>query len=126
MQRITFEGVSKVLERGQVTIPKKIRERFGLAKNTYVGFLKQNGEILIRPLSASPSHKKSKEERDYYYWKGFKIYKAKYSREEALKILGRTKKILWTKEDEKSLKRMRKKEQERTKKVINWQSYWEK
>ncbi len=38
----------KIGERGQVTIPKEIRERFGLKPETEVEFLVANDSILLR------------------------------------------------------------------------------
>jgi len=38
----------KVGERGQVTIPKEIRDRFGIGPDTDVEFTVEHGEILLR------------------------------------------------------------------------------
>lgn len=38
----------KVGERGQVTIPKEIREQFGIGPETEIDFLIQQGEIVVR------------------------------------------------------------------------------
>lgn len=38
----------KIGERGQVTIPKEIRERFGLGPETEVEFRVANGSIVLR------------------------------------------------------------------------------
>jgi AbrB family looped-hinge helix DNA binding protein len=38
----------RIGERGQVTIPKEIRERFGLRPNTEVEFQIENGSIILR------------------------------------------------------------------------------
>ncbi len=38
----------KVGERGQVTIPKEIRDRFGIGPDTEVEFAVERGEILLR------------------------------------------------------------------------------
>ncbi|MBF0309969.1 MAG: AbrB/MazE/SpoVT family DNA-binding domain-containing protein [Magnetococcales bacterium] len=37
----------RISERGQVTIPQAIRERFGLLPNTEVEFVEQDGEIKL-------------------------------------------------------------------------------
>lgn len=42
----------KVGERGQVTIPKHIRDRFGLSPDTEVEFHVSNGSIVIRKAPA--------------------------------------------------------------------------
>ena len=52
----------KVGERGHVTIPKAIRERFGITADTEVEFLVENGEILLRKRAAPLPLAK---------WKGF-------------------------------------------------------
>lgn len=42
------ENAMKVGEKGQITIPKRIRERHGLQKNTEIEVLDGEGGILIR------------------------------------------------------------------------------
>jgi len=39
----------RVSERGQVTIPKKIREQFGLKENTEVEFVVREGRVELVP-----------------------------------------------------------------------------
>lgn len=36
-----------VAERGQVTIPKKIRDRFGITPKTVLEFFEENGKIIV-------------------------------------------------------------------------------
>jgi AbrB family looped-hinge helix DNA binding protein len=43
----------KVGERGQVTIPKDIREKFGIRPNAEVEFKVVNGSIVLRKAAAS-------------------------------------------------------------------------
>lgn len=39
----------KIMERGQVTIPKKYREQYGISQNTEIDFLpKENGLLLVK------------------------------------------------------------------------------
>jgi len=38
----------KIGERGQVTIPKKLRTMYGLDKNVEVEFLSENGRLVIQ------------------------------------------------------------------------------
>lgn len=38
----------KIGERGQVTIPKPFRERFGLSHSTEVEFVAEKGELILR------------------------------------------------------------------------------
>jgi AbrB family looped-hinge helix DNA binding protein len=42
----------KVGERGRVTIPKDIRERFSIGPDTEVNFLVENGQIVLRKVPA--------------------------------------------------------------------------
>ena len=42
----------KVGERGQVTIPKEIRDRFAITAESEVEFRVEDGEIVLRKLSA--------------------------------------------------------------------------
>ena len=51
----------KIGERGQVTIPRKLRERFGLAPQAEVEFVVIEGALLLRKKSA---------EVDFAKWKG--------------------------------------------------------
>ena len=37
----------KVTLKGQVTVPKKLRERFGITSKTEVEFLESNGQIIL-------------------------------------------------------------------------------
>jgi AbrB family looped-hinge helix DNA binding protein len=43
----------RVSERGQVTIPKKIRDQFGLGTNTEVEFLVRDGRLELVPARKS-------------------------------------------------------------------------
>ncbi|SPF31358.1 putative Looped-hinge helix DNA binding domain, AbrB family [Candidatus Sulfopaludibacter sp. SbA4] len=52
----------KIGERGQVTIPKEIRERFGLGRDTEVEFCVVKGSILL---------KKAPRKLDLAKWKGY-------------------------------------------------------
>jgi len=39
----------RIGERGQVVIPKELRERFGLLPNTEAEFVEEKGRLLVRP-----------------------------------------------------------------------------
>ena len=43
----------RVSERGQITIPKKLRDRFGMRRNVEVEIVPADGGLLIRKRSAS-------------------------------------------------------------------------
>ncbi len=47
----------KIGERGQVTVPKDIRERFGLGPNTDVEFRVVSGSIVLKKKSARTNFK---------------------------------------------------------------------
>jgi AbrB family looped-hinge helix DNA binding protein len=49
----TEEECMKLSDRGQVTIPKKLRDRYGLTKNTEVEIILTEEGILIRKRSLS-------------------------------------------------------------------------
>ncbi len=39
----------KIMERGQVTIPKKYREQYGISQNTEIDFIpKDNGLLIVK------------------------------------------------------------------------------
>lgn len=43
-----FLGSSKVTVRGQVVIPKEVREKFKIGQNDFVLFYDDNGKLVIR------------------------------------------------------------------------------
>ncbi len=68
----------RISERGQVTIPKKIREQFGLRENTEVEFLVRDGQVVLMP------NRKSKQEKvDSIY--GKKLFQ--HSTDELMRLL---------------------------------------
>lgn len=50
----------KVGERGQVTVPKDIRDRFNLTPGSEVQFVIERGEIVLRKVSSASSLEKWK------------------------------------------------------------------
>jgi AbrB family looped-hinge helix DNA binding protein len=49
---ITFQGITfavKVTIKGQVTIPRDIREAAGMRPGTEVEFIRREGEVIVRP-----------------------------------------------------------------------------
>jgi AbrB family looped-hinge helix DNA binding protein len=52
--------VMRIGERGQVVIPKEIRERFGLLPNTEVEFVEDKGRLLIRRATSTRKAKHDK------------------------------------------------------------------
>lgn len=43
----------RITEKGQVTIPVAIRERFGLLPHTEVQFVVEDGDVVLRPVRAA-------------------------------------------------------------------------
>ena len=41
---------SVVSVRGQIVVPAKIRQKFGIKKGTKIAFIEQNGKLFIQPL----------------------------------------------------------------------------
>ena len=48
----------KIGERGQVTIPKALRERLGLTTNTEVEFVEKHGELILHKRVSDNSRKR--------------------------------------------------------------------
>jgi len=48
MKNPTLLGSSKIGTRGQITIPKKAREKFNLKTGDIVIFVEENGKLLIK------------------------------------------------------------------------------
>ena len=54
----------KITSKGQVTIPQAVREQAGLHPHSEVEFeVRANGEVVIRPVAASPSSVRAAFER---------------------------------------------------------------
>lgn len=45
-------GSSKVSSIGQITIPQKIREKYGIKKGDTVYFIEENGKLIIKKVSS--------------------------------------------------------------------------
>ena len=46
-----MQNVSKITVKGQVTIPKKVRDELGVTPGDVIVFTKKGGEIVIKPAS---------------------------------------------------------------------------
>ena len=57
----------RVTEKGQVTIPKHIRDKAGIRPGTEVDFRLEDGKVVVlkRPVDESARRKRSREIRDY-------------------------------------------------------------
>ena len=99
------------MTRGQVTIPKKYRDKLGIDSTTPLNITLEEDKIVLKPI------KKMIADNESPY-----VIKPKYTKAEYLKILekfAKSKLVLWTKEDDKAREEMRKKDEERWKK-LNW------
>lgn len=121
MNNQTFDAIVKVMDRGLIVIPKQIREELGISKNSYVEVKKRGEEIVIKPITAQ----RTRIDDGSYLYKGLKIWPAKYTKDEALKILSRIKGPIWTKKDHQFWKKGRKEMEERMKKIDKLEPYWE-
>lgn len=120
MNNQTYDAIIKVMDRGLIVIPKQIREKIGLSKNSYVGVFQREDEIVIKPVR----NQNRRYDDGSYLYKGLRIWPAKYKKEEAIKILAKTKGI-WTKKDYEFWKKGRKEWEERMRKIDKLEPYWE-
>lgn len=90
------------MERGQITLPKAVREKLGITQGMPLNLVVEDGTIKIKPLHTmvvdSP-----------------RVIKPTLSRKEYVKALRAMHGVLWTKEDDIAREKMRKKE-----KYLNW------
>ena len=90
------------MERGQITLPKSVREELGITQGMPLNLVVEDGTIKIKPLHTmvvdSP-----------------RVIKPTLSRKEYVKALQAMHGVLWTKEDDIAREKMRKKE-----KYLNW------
>ncbi|MBI5613440.1 AbrB/MazE/SpoVT family DNA-binding domain-containing protein [Candidatus Gottesmanbacteria bacterium] len=90
------------MERGQITLPKAVREELGITQGMPLNLVVEDGTIKIKPLHTmvvdSP-----------------RVIKPTLSRKEYVKALQAMHGVLWTKEDDRAREKMRKKE-----KYLNW------
>lgn len=98
MTNIIFEDIVKIMERGQVTIPFKLREVFNLQKGLrlWVRGISDN-KIILEPVKEDRAKKLS----------------------EWLEKMAKDKHVYWTKKDDKNLAKVRKKTMERLK-SLQW------
>jgi len=102
-----------MMDRGMMVIPQKLRNELGLKKGDYITAVIRNDEIVLKPhIFLKQTSNTTKEPLN--------IQKSLISKEEGLKILSKkTKKPLWTKEDDIFLKQGRDLIEERLKQYDN-------
>ena len=100
------------MERGQITLPKKFRDKLGITSDTPLDVKLEGGRIVVKPLKRVIADMGSRS--------GY-VIKPKYSKKERIKILEEISQYmkkhvpLWTKEDDIAREEMKKKERS-----INW------
>ncbi|OGK25592.1 hypothetical protein A2954_01325 [Candidatus Roizmanbacteria bacterium RIFCSPLOWO2_01_FULL_37_12] len=98
MQNQTQVSIVKVMDRGLLVIPKKIREKAEVFKGSYIKIIYKNGQIILEPLVDQFTNKPLKKpKRDLI------LRKAKYSKKERFNKIMSIGKIKWTKEDDEFL-----------------------
>ena len=91
------------MERGQITLPKAMREKLDIKPGTPLNVTLERKRITIEPL-----YFLLKEPRT-------KIIKAKIRKKKFLKMLREMKDVAWDEEDDKRLRDLRKRDEERAK-----------
>jgi AbrB family looped-hinge helix DNA binding protein len=90
------------MERGQITLPKSVREALGITQGMPLNLIVQDGTIMIKPLHTMVTDSS-------------RVIKPKYTRKEYAKVLQTISEVVWTKEDDAARIKMKKKE-----KYLNW------
>jgi len=94
MKNQSITAFVKLMDRGMMVIPQKMREKIGLEKGGYVIATLKDDEIVLKPYVDSTVGSVEKKSRLH-------ITKSTISKEEGLKILSeQTKRPLWTKVDD--------------------------
>lgn len=52
--------MTRVTSKGQVTIPKEIRDKLGIEPGSEVGFHEEGGQVVLRPDETAPSQQNEK------------------------------------------------------------------
>lgn len=101
-------NIGTIQNRGQLVLPKGMRDLFGLTPGMPVSFVVEDDGVKIKPLISDS-----------------RVIKPKYTREEYMKVLKRVSKDienygpLWTKKDDRLMAILKKKDEERDKR-LNW------
>lgn len=108
MQNQTITEIAKIMERGLMVIPQKIRRMANITEGSYVRIILKNNEIVLKLLLDEEKKKDSSQ--------AFKITRPTYTKQQGLKLLSRTKKYYWSKKDDQFLSQGRKQIADRLKK----------
>jgi len=79
---VVEENVSRVSEKGQVTIPKPLRKIFGLGKEQLVVFVQTEVGVLVLPAKVEPEFKVAEKVLKLERKARKQIFKEKYGRED--------------------------------------------
>lgn len=111
MNNQTITDITKIMDRGLMVIPNEIRKRAKITKGSYVKVIYREDEIILKPIREEEQDEKT------YNLKGIKVRRAKFSKEEGLKILLSAKNIRWSKKDDEFLRKGRKQIEDRLKTI---------
>lgn len=111
--------VAKVMSRGQMVIPKRLREEFNLSERSVVGFIRTSDGILIKPIELSTTDLSTQER-----WRRLSIKQPTISKEEFLKDVKTESQVRWTKKSDRLLKEDRRKDRQRLIKINKLEPYW--
>ncbi len=59
-----YDGCVRITSKGQVTIPQRIRDRYGLLPETDVEFVEVDGEVVIRRMASSGTGRRRPDRAD--------------------------------------------------------------
>ena len=100
---MNLDVIVKPMERGQITLPQKIRERLGITKDTLLNVTLEGDKVVIMPLKKMIGDL------------SVNIIKPKIPKEKYLELLKGFKGDLWTRQDDVNRVKMKKKDKPR-----NW------
>lgn len=119
MQNQTILDVSRIMSRGQVVIPKKIREELRLTPQTLVGFIRSADGVVLKRLQSSFEEQSLQQQQNSLI-----LQKPTRTREEFLSISAKHKTISWTKKSDLLLKKDRQLDRHRLRAVQQLKPYW--
>ena len=93
-----LDVIVKPMERGQITLPMKFRQKLGISKDTLLNVTLEGDRVVIIPLKKMIGDLSSS------------VIKPKIVKEKYLELLRRFKGDLWSKQDEAERTKMKKRE----------------
>ena len=95
---MNLDVIVKPMERGQITLPMKFRQKLGISKDTLLNVTLEGDRVVIIPLKKMIGDLSSS------------VIKPKIVKEKYLELLRRFKGDLWSKQDEAERTKMKKRE----------------